>query len=351
MKQFLNIFLAVCLLALNACSNPADRRICFFGSSVCRGVGADSLHGYAWQYSKLLPKSWSIVNLSVDGNDTYDLLARFDTDLLPDDSRFVVIGLSLGNEGLHESGEAAVLSYKENLQTLARKIRELGRIPVVAGSYVRADFNPVDYEDLLSVNLEMMQWDLPTIAFLGALDDGCGRWADCCWNHEDKWHPNTYGHTLLCSAIPPSLFQALAQGKPLPYRSKALNRLKSDGLNGSASFIPEAGLHSYTLSYKCADTVYTKVHSSARNLTWYYVNGECQTETDDNLVPASFTIEGNALCDLFFFRTPLSPREVKALADGAMLRSSLEIYAPLTGDSPAENLAQTLNTITINPYY
>ena len=406
MKHTISILLLISALACVSCTNPAEQRICFFGSSVCRGVGADSLHGYAWQYTESLPKGWSSVNLSVDGNDTYDLLARFDRDLLPDDSRFVFIGLSLGNEGLHESGEAAVLSYKENLQTLVRKIRELGRIPVVALSYPRADFNPVDYEDLLNTNLEMMQWAVPTVAFLGALDDGHGRWADECWNHQDIYHPDTYGHTLLCSAIPPTLFRALAEGKPLPQRVKAqlssaveTSTVETEYIQSlqqpspqqpsphqpsphqpspqqpsphqpsqhqssshqpspqqssvnhiHVSFTPEPGLTSYTLSYTSADTVYTVVHSAARNLTWYYVNDECRSEFEDDDVPASFTVEGNNLSDLFFFRTPLSSREVKALVEGAMLRSSLEIYAPLTGDNPSANLAQTLNTITIKPF-
>ncbi len=347
MKQFSNIFLLLSTIALLSCTPAADRRICFFGSSVCRGVGADSLHGYAWQYSQRLPNSWSIVNISVDGNDTYDLLARFDADLLPDDSRFVVIGLSLGNEGLHEDGEAAVLSYKENLLTLVRKIRELGRIPVVMGSYVRADFNPVDYEDLLNTNLEMMQWQVPFVSFLGALDDGRGRWADGFWNKQDKWHPNTAGHRELCSAIPPTFFQALAQGKPLPLRRDVTPSQQISNV----SFVPEPGLSSYTLSYTSRDSVYTTVHSAVRHTTWRYVNKHCVDTIATDEVPDMFTVTGDCLRDLFFYRTPLSPREVATLAEGAMLHGSLEIYAPLTGDNPAENLALTLNTLKINQHY
>ncbi len=345
MKKSLNILSVLVLLIAASCSNPADRRICFFGSSVCRGVGADSLHGYAWQYAQMLPKGWSTVNLSVDGNDTYDLFARFDRDLLTDDSRFVVLGLSLGNEGLHETGEAAVLSYKENLQTLARKISELGRIPVVAGSYVRADFNPVDYEDLLNTNLEMMQWNLPTIAFLGALDDGNGRWAQGFWNESDMWHPNTAGHRELCAAIPPTFFQALAQGKPLPQRQLS----DAESNISLVRFVPEKGLSSYSFSFMTNDTVCTTVYSAVRQKLWKYINTRCVVEMElpPSEIPDTFTIAGNNLHELFFFRTPLSPREVSAIVEGKMLRSSLEIYAPLTGDNPSDNLAQTLNVVEL----
>ena len=335
--------LSLMLVLLGSCKNGAEQRICFFGSSVCRGVGADSLHGYAYLYSEQLPRGWSSVNLSVDGNDTYDLLARFDRDLLHDESRFVFIGLSLGNEGLHESGEAAVLSYQENLMTLVRKIREAGRIPVVAMSYPRADFNPVDYEDLLSVNLNMMQWEVPTVAFLGALDDGHGRWADECWDHEDKWHPNSYGHRLLCSAIPPTLFQALAEGKPVPERQKP----GGESRVGEVSFVPEEGLTSYTLSYMSGDTVFSTVFSAARHTLWHYIGTECVDTVLTDEIPRKFSIRGSNLRELFFFRTPLSPREIGALAEGKMLRSSLEIYAPLTGENKSKNLAQTLNIIEV----
>ena len=71
---FSALLLVTCSL-LNACQSPAEQRVCFFGSSVCRGVGADSLNGYASQVADALPKGWESVNISIDGNNTYDLFA------------------------------------------------------------------------------------------------------------------------------------------------------------------------------------------------------------------------------------------------------------------------------------
>ena len=87
---FSALLLVTCSL-FNACKSPAEQRVCFFGSSVCRGVGADALHGYAAQVTEALPAGWESVNISIDGNNTYDLFARFDRDMTPVEAKYVVI--------------------------------------------------------------------------------------------------------------------------------------------------------------------------------------------------------------------------------------------------------------------
>ena len=54
--------------------------------------------------------------------------------------------------------------------------------------------------------------------------------------------------------------------------------------------------------------------------------------------------------DWFFYRSAMNPDEVSALAEGNMLKSSLEIYAPLDGQAVLGsnvfvNLAQSMNTV------
>ena len=197
------LLLVSCVL-LSACKSPAEQRVCFFGSSVCRGVGADALHGYAAQVTEALPAGWESVNISIDGNNTYDLFARFDRDMTPVEAKYVVIGISLGNEGLHEKGARAMLSYRENMPCLIRMLQEQGRVVVVTNNYPRADFNEVDYADLCDVNLEVQQWDVPTINVFGTIDDGAGRWAAHLWNGSDIYHPNQLGHEAMASAFPKS---------------------------------------------------------------------------------------------------------------------------------------------------
>ena len=67
---------------------PTDEyRISAFGSSVCNGQGADGNKGYAWLYGQQLGERYSsgasqtpfyVSGLSIGGNNTQDLLDRYD---------------------------------------------------------------------------------------------------------------------------------------------------------------------------------------------------------------------------------------------------------------------------------
>ena len=341
---FSALLLVTCSL-LNACKSPAEQRVCFFGSSVCRGVGADSLNGYASQVADALPIGWESVNISIDGNNTYDLFARFERDMTPVEAKYVVIGISLGNEGIHEKGARAVLSYKENMPRLIRMLQEQGRMVIVTNNYPRADFNEVDYEDLCAVNLEVQQWDVPTINVFGTIDDGTGKWASHLWNGSDIYHPNQDGHEAMASAFPLTMWEALKAGKPLP---EYISTQGDENGVACVSFVPEGHVQSYTLSYISADTTYTEVYATAQQKLWQYANGQqvSVTEGIDKTI-GTITIQGNNIHQVLFYRAAMTEREVRALARGKMLRSSLEIYCPLLGGDTT-NYAQTMNCVTIH---
>lgn len=341
---FSALLLVTCSL-LNACKSPAEQRVCFFGSSVCRGVGADSLNGYASQVADALPIGWESVNMSIDGNNTYDLFARFERDMTPVEAKYVVIGISLGNEGLHEKGARAVLSYKENMPRLIRMLQEQGRMVIVTNNYPRADFNEVDYEDLCAVNLEVQQWDIPTINVFGTIDDGQGRWAEHMWNGSDIYHPNQLGHEAMASSFPLTMWEALQAGKPMP---EYISTQGDENGVACVSFVPEGHVQSYTLSYISADTTYTEVYAAAQQKLWQYANGQlvAASEGIDKAV-GTITIQGSNIHQVFFYRAAMTEREVRALARGKMLRSSLEIYCPLLGGD-ITNYAQTMNCVSIH---
>ena len=341
---FSALLLVTCSL-LNACKSPAEQRVCFFGSSVCRGVGADSLNGYASQVADALPIGWESVNISIDGNNTYDLFARFERDMTPVEAKYVVIGISLGNEGLHEKGARAVLSYKENMPRLIRMLQEQGRMVIVTNNYPRADFNEVDYEDLCAVNLEVQQWDIPTINVFGTIDDGQGRWAEHMWNGSDIYHPNQLGHEAMASSFPLTMWEALQAGNPLP---EYISTQGDENGVACVSFVPEGHVQSYTLSYISADTTYTEVYAAAQQRLWQYANGQqvSVTEGIDKTI-GTITIQGNNIHQVLFYRAAMTEREVRALARGKMLRSSLEIYCPLLGGETT-NYAQTMNCVSIH---
>lgn len=340
------IGLMACMaLSFMSCAGREPQTVCFFGSSVCRGVGADSLNGYASLVRQDFPEGWEYINISVDGNNTFDLFARLEKDFAGLDVQYVVLGISLGNEGLHEVGERAVLSYRENMPRLIRMLQDKGYYVIVVNNYTRGDFNEVDYQDLCTVNLEVQQWDVTTINVCGTLDNGKGRWAEGYWNGQDIYHPNQRGHEAMASAFPPSLWEALQEGKKLP---EFVSTEGDDNGVHRLSFVPEPGLQSYTLSYESNDTVFTQVYAAAQSRKSFYVNGSLHKQLDGYSESiSSFVVNGTNLHQLFFYRAAMTPIEVEALAQGKFLRSSLELYCPLL-QADVTNYAQTTNGIVAN---
>ena len=109
--------------------------------------------GYAYKYSKLLVNRasqtgnlWNTSNISIGGTNTVQTLARFDSDLKPECGKYVVLGLSLGNEGIHNATNPTAVfnQFKNNLTTLVENARVAGYTPVVANCYARQDYTVID---------------------------------------------------------------------------------------------------------------------------------------------------------------------------------------------------------------
>ena len=98
----------------------------------------------------------------------------------------------------------------------------------------------------------------------------------------------------------------------------------------------------------------TLTHYYAQGRTLLYMdNNPASTEIKEKLIPATFVIgdesktETLEYSELFFYRSGMNEMEIEALCEGRMLKSSLEIYSPLSGTSSVENLAQSLNTLSL----
>jgi hypothetical protein len=388
---------------------PIDEyKISVFGSSVANGQGATGNQGYAYRYGELLESRYSgslsenafyTSGVSIGGNTTVDLLNRYD-EMIHDFGRYVIFGLSLGNEGIHGAAnqQAIFNQFRDNLQTLIAKARADGKIPVVMNNYTRGDYVTSDYNYVKQMNLLIHEWDMPSVNMLGAIDDGTGKWAS--GYQSDTYHPTTDGHIEFEYAIPPSLFDALKEGKALPIRDMTgemtltgKSRLKFAGENVVHPFAVsvrfkggDAGdlLNIFTNSNTTASVkidaeghvVYTSANgdviksSTAVNdnewhavtLTQYYAQKRTLLYVDKDSVgeikayritPASFVVGDSVnsvsrtLSELTFWRSALNVGEVAAVIDGKMLKSSLEIYAPLSEKSKENvvNRAQTMNTV------
>lgn len=366
----------------------ANDTITFFGSSVCNGQGAKEYvgvkHGYAWQYIEMLNKrhtndsilpSYIYTNASINGNKTTDLLGRYDR--IEDCGQFILIGLGLGNEGLHEATykQAVYNQWRHNMDSLIHILMNTGKMVVATNNYPRGDYNATDYSYVKKMNLEMHEWDIPTVNFLGALDNckGDGQWADGYQVSGDIYHPTEAGHTEFMHTVVPSLFDALAAGKAKPARQA------TDGtsLNTKTQLIltPEDEVHSFTVAFKVAGISNLKLlfgltegvdpalpatlpadagwhtivisHYYAAGKTFVYLDGIQQSVTDGKLLLSSLKLSGECkLADLHFWRAGMNADEIAAWEEGKMLCSSLELYCPLDNGT-LSNLAQSTNQLQL----
>ncbi len=390
-----------------SCGEVNDLKISYMGSSVASGSGAQSNLGWAYMYTNLLKQryadgqglNWTTSNISIGGNTTTNLLDRWERDLLSNCSSYVIYGLSLGNEGIHERGEPAYISYHDGMLKAIQQARDAGIFPVMANNYTRADFNASDYNYVKKLNLLIHEWDLPSINTLGAIDDGAGHWASGYEN--DNAHPNTAGHEEFYYAMVPSLFDALEAGKPLPARVSGTSyKLGKSVTAERIEFTPENIVHPFTVSFDIKTTtagtiawfenetgngslkinsegklVYespkkgsiisasaittgdwkriTLTHYYAWGITVLYINDTKAGELYEKLAPKTFALGGtNAPAEidyreLFFWRAGMNAEEIQYVNAGKMMKSSLEIYAPLGGTEPMVNLAQSTNTLKL----
>ncbi|WP_243349315.1 GDSL-type esterase/lipase family protein [Parabacteroides sp. FAFU027] len=395
-----------------ACPSIDNYRIAWMGSSVANGQGATNMQGYRYLYTQELAQrfadnkgyNWSVGNISVNGNSTLNLLSRWESDLTPQCSKYVVYALSLGNEGIHEATDKQAIfnQFKTNMQTLIDMARASGKYPLVTNNYTRADFDLTDYSYIRQMNMLIHEWDVPSVNMLGAIDDGTGKWP--VGYQSDVYHPNDAGHAEFSYAIVPSLFDAIQNGKSLPQKvSGTYLTLGKSVSTDRLTFIPENLIHPFTISFDVRTTGTGIISSfdqagqtgsltitdagvlqySSPNggiitgttvvndgqwhkvtLTHFYARGETLLYSDamesgrlsEKLLADKFSlndVNAPAVIDyreLFFYRSGMNSDELTGLNSGKMLKSSLEIYAPLDGQAvlgtnALVNQAQSTNTV------
>jgi lysophospholipase L1-like esterase len=391
---------------------PNDLKIVFFGSSVPFGQGATAKYGYPARYAALLAQraaagqgtAWTVTNISVPGDNTTKVAARWQRDLAPQHGRYVVLALSLGNEGIHGGGQPIFEQFKTNLGQLVHRARAQGLVPVVANCYTRNDYTAEDYAFIRQMNLLLHAWAVPSVNLLGAVDDGAGHWAPGYW--DDALHPNDRGHAELAHTLVPSLFDALRAGKAVPYKvATSYVRLgPSHRTAPGLALQPEALLHPFTqvVSFRTAGTgqlvalqdslaagsvaigpsgalTYTSAkgghlagtgrvndnrwHQLA--LTHYYAWGQSVLYLDgaevgrlpEKLLTRKLSLGGSRAPanvqyrNWLFYRAGMNADEMRALAADSLLKSSLELYAPLDGrhsrTDSLSNLAQSTNRLRL----
>lgn len=390
------------------------------GSSVAAGwvtsreARHDLQNGWAARLQRLLARrGWTLVNASIPGDTTGKVLARIEHDLVDRHPRFAIIGLSMANEGLAQQETDAVFeSYENGMFEILDICRENEIQPVVGLCYPSDNYSPEHYEAIERMNLELQGWSVPTIDFLGPLDDGTGHFVH--GYTFDAGHPDDLGHREMFRAIVPSLFDALAAGKPAPERVTTEGQMTVEGPQPTAPllFVPREVVHCFTVAFqircrnegviaevdgggpvlrvsvddegrlaaslgegvlhsasKLTDGGWHEValaHHHLRGETEVWLDGEPVGRLDGTLLPRLFAVGGPATSgavtppesadyrDLFLYRTALTARAVRAFHEGALLTASLEVYTPLRGAPPVhgttiENLARSTSAFLFRP--
>lgn len=369
-----------------------NKKIAVFGSSVAKGSGdTTGTGGYAGMIKTMMEeRGWSVANVSRGGDNTVKIMPRFSAELLPEKPRYVIIGLSLGNEGIVSQSELTrervFERYRSGVARLVKLCRMNGMVPVVVNCYVRNDFRQEQYAAIRKMNLLLDTWDVPVINALGAVDDGTGKWAEGYWH--DKSHPNEKGHREMFYAFVPGLFDALEAGKGTPEKVRSSNFLSVEAGSSTKplAYIPDDSLHSFTVGFQvkskeegtiaaiigeksqlsvalkqgkivcempgketiAGDTVdensgwqYVVIsHRYATGMTTFFVNGKSAGSIAGHVDFREFILGGSGnvtepaphpACfrDLLIYRSALNEDEVRAIYCDQLLQASLEIYAPL----------------------
>jgi len=384
------------------------KTIAVLGSSVAAGwvTSFETLHdlqnGYAQRLERLLgPRGWNVVNVSTPGDDTKRVLQRMQRDLRRVKPGYVLIGLSMSNEGLETNDPDTVFeSYTTGLKKIIETCRESGMTPIVGLCYANDNFNQTHYAYIKRMNRLINTWDVPSINLLGPLDDGRGRLLKGYTFDLD--HPDDIGHEELFYAVSPSLFDALANGKPLPVFESPTGHTTVDKTNPGTpiSFIPDDVMHSFAYAFdvrtsshgriaaihgaggaitidvddsrrlRCtsasgaavssegalADGAWHQVivsHQYLSGRTEFFLDGISMGQSSVQLAPTQFVLGGDQQSAgaaaavpadyrrLLIYRAPLNDDDVKVLHGGAPLQASLEVFGPLNGERLASGARLT----------
>ena len=309
------------------------RTLAVFGSSVAAGGGDDEHGGYAGRLRTVLEaRGWRVVNVSRGGDNTVTIAPRFQAELLPQKPGYVLIGLSLANEGLvgavddgrgHwvaglscDDGHPNPRGHEEMFYAIVPTLFDAVR----AGKPVPHKLTTPDF-----ARITPSDKNEPALTFTS--DDAIHSFALA-------FEVRT-GKDGVLTGVEGTKTRGQIEMKQgvCRYRSSAGKLLVDPEKQQSHSF------HHVVLS-----------HRFAKGETLFFVDGRLVGTIEDRLEPKRFSLghTGGDYRDWLVYRSSLNADETEALHKGTLLHASLELYAPLrekrfTPGTPVINLAQSLS--------
>lgn len=364
-----------------------------FGSSVALADYLGTGVGWVYQLSNACYSDGiRVLNSSVAGNTTADVIARYPGEAMAARPDFSVFALSLYNQGLIGSGDKPLTGrlFTSNLFHLCRVARALGSTPVLGKAYGNTNYTAADLAVVRAVNLELESSGELLIDNASALADAAGRWLPIIVY--DGAHPNALGQTNMFRSVNWNIFRKRFP----PFRTsgsrtnEGLFLATGDAVASPAVWTPEIPLLNWSVAlWVRADTnsvdnktfinvnpgtgrlrntsgfynylspdgsanVTSGINSgtnylthlaltyhSASNLLTLYTNGVAVGSiTTTNQSPTAFTIAGRAdstsfnaqtywFRDLGIWRVPLSAADVLRVYRGQIPTASCDFFSPL----------------------
>ncbi|MFC2097163.1 GDSL-type esterase/lipase family protein [Bacteroidota bacterium] len=385
-------------------TNSNNKKIVVIGSSVASGWVSsykekyDMQNGYVTRLARFLqPKGWEIINKSVPGFNTKDAITIFEEEVIQLNPDYLLLGLSMSNEGLETKDPDSVsLSYETGINKIIDLCKEHKITPVIGLCYSNDNYTGKQYDYLKRMNLKMNALGVACVNLLGVLDDGNGHFPE---GHTfDPNHPNDRGHEELFYAFVPDMFDAIKNGKNIPKMPVNENSIK---LGAKAKFknvgyVPTDVIHSFSFGFSFktksmgtlaainVDNILHKIslnndgyllyksdnkstaskhrieknkwhnlfitHSYLSNKTILYIDGIKQAVIAEQIEPIQFLVGNNSKNVLYrnmmIYRGALNKDEISALENGKMIHAGLEIYSLLDDTDIIKN--KKLNNIAVS---
>lgn len=188
-----------------------SKRIVIYGSSVAAGVGATS-YANSWAgifTAAMNAKGYTVLNQSIGGNSTANLISRFWTDVAPLVPDFVILCSGFPNDGYNQT------TYIDNMHRLIKMIESIGAKPVIFGQY---GDNTVD-ATILPKKLEIYSHFDKTGLLVADMFGSVANQATGYWlpgTYADALHPNDVGHAIMADCIPLTWFDAVVSNVITP---------------------------------------------------------------------------------------------------------------------------------------
>jgi lysophospholipase L1-like esterase len=342
----------------------------------------------------MVGKGYTVYNVSHEGDNSTAVINRFYTDVAPLLPNFVILAVSISNDGGPTAGN--VNFHEQSVHRLIKMVEGIGAIPVLMGQFPNNGYTVAQYGMLQDLYQQEEKLGVPIFDFLSSsVDPTTGHYLSQIAS-SDGTHPDDNGHNVFYQSIPQSYFDVAhtVRWTETPHVSQAW-RWGSDTTNIPLKVTPFPSLASFTASlwakdngamgaamwgsdrdstnplrirtntttgvYELAEGGNTVVAStvSGVSLAWhhlvvsfnsltnkatFYVDGALigsGTLTRTNLNSSNFSFMGRydsqggncvgcQMADPMIFRTSLQANDIVLLYNGHSVRKSLEFYSRLT---------------------